>query len=55
MMLNIFSLMMMMMLVAMTISEPILVSSITGDQEDTCSIYPVCSDYGQGKHQILDT
>lgn len=42
-----------MMLVAMTSSEPILVGTITGEQEDTCSLYPLCSDYGQGKHQIL--
>ena len=42
------------MMVALTISEPLLVSTITGEQEDTCSIYPLCSDYGQGKHQILE-
>ena len=43
-----------MMVVTMTRSEPLLVSTLTGEQEDTCSIYPVCSDYGQGKHQILE-
>ena len=43
-----------MMVVTITRSEPLLVSSLTGEQEDTCSIYPVCSDYGQGKHQILE-
>ena len=44
-----------MMMVAMASSEPIMVSSLTGEQEDTCSIYPLCSsDYGQGKHQILE-
>ena len=41
-------------MVAMASPEPLLVSTITGEHEDTCSIYPVCSDYGQGKHQILE-
>ena len=43
-----------MMMVTMSSAEPLLVGSLTGEQEDTCSIYPVCSDYGQGKHQILE-
>ena len=28
--------------------------SLSGDVEDNCSIYPVCSDYGTGTHQILE-
>ena len=49
-----FQLLFPLMMVAMARSEPLLVSTITGEQEDTCSIYPLCSDYGQGKHQILE-
>ena len=44
-----------MKMVSMTHCEPILVSTLTGDQEDTCSVYPLCSeDYGEGRHEILE-
>ena len=43
------------MLVARIRSEPLLVSSFTGEQEDTCSIYPLCSEeLGPGSHEILE-
>ena len=43
------------MLVSLTHTEPRLVSNLTGDQEDTCSVYPRCSEeYGPGKHEILE-
>ena len=37
-----------------TMTEPILVNTVTGDQDDLCSIYPSCSNYGDGTHQILE-
>ena len=43
-----------MMMVSMTICEPILVNVLTGAQEDNCSIYPLCEEYGQGMHEILE-
>ena len=44
-----------MMMVTMTHAEPHLISILTGDQEDTCSLYPRCSEeYGPGKHEILE-
>ena len=43
-----------MMMVSMTFSEPILVNTLTGDQEDTCNIYPLCEEYGPGLHEILE-
>ena len=36
------------------VTEPILVNTVTGDQDDLCSIYPPCADYGEGSHQILE-
>ena len=43
-----------MMMVAMTLCDPILVNTLTGDQVDNCSIYPLCEEYGPGKHEILE-
>ena len=37
-----------------TCSGPRLVKSLTGEQEDLCSIYPLCADYGPGKHEVLE-
>ena len=37
-----------------TCLEPRLVETLTGKQEDLCSIYPLCADYGPGKHEILE-
>ena len=37
-----------------TVTEPILVNTVTGEQDDLCSIYPSCSNYGAGTHQILE-
>ena len=35
-------------------ADALLVETLTGNVEDNCSIYPVCSDYGTGTHQILE-
>ena len=43
-----------MTLVLLTRSDPILVTAFTGEQEDTCSIYPLCSEHGEGSHEILE-
>ena len=48
------SLFSLMTLVALTWSDSILVSSFSGEQEDTCSIYPICTEYGEGSHEILE-
>ena len=31
-----------------------MVNTVTGAQDDLCSIYPPCADYGEGSHQILE-
>ncbi len=43
-----------MMMVSMTLCDPILVNTLTGEQEDTCNIYPLCEEYGPGLHEILE-
>ena len=35
-------------------SEPLLVETLTGEQEDLCSIYPRCQDHGPGTHEIQE-
>ena len=42
------------MVMTMTRAEPHLVSTLTGEQVDTCSIYPRCAEYGPGSHEILE-
>ena len=42
------------MMVSMTLCEPVLVNTLTGEQEDTCNIYPLCEEYGPGLHEILE-
>ena len=42
-------------MVALTHNEPLLLKTLIGAQEDSCSIYPQCSEeYGEGKHEILE-
>ena len=43
-----------MMMVPMTLCEPTLVNTLTGDQEDKCSVYPLCKEYGKGSYEILE-
>ena len=35
-------------------SDPILIETIIGDQYDSCTIYPMCQEFGPGTHHNLE-